>query len=126
MKQLQYALCVAKKVNNSYTVVWTSKRDYNSVNDFSWVDEYQVGAIQSFEDGESLLKKTTTTPKKIAFGQTVIRGTDGLLKDASGQPSGASFTVDNQGGLVHLMVNQKIGEKFQTVWADPIGVINGP
>ncbi|KZV84471.1 hypothetical protein EXIGLDRAFT_776506 [Exidia glandulosa HHB12029] len=125
MKRMKYALCVAKKVNSCYSVVWTSTRDYNYENEYSWTDDYQVGAVQGFEAGQDLIKLPATKKQHISFGQTVVREPNGVLKAATGAPNGESFIVANMGGETHIVVDQMIGANFQTTWVDPDGTING-
>lgn len=42
LKDSGYFLCLAKKVNNNYTVVWSGLNDYLELNTFQWQESYQV------------------------------------------------------------------------------------
>ncbi|KZV84473.1 hypothetical protein EXIGLDRAFT_700424 [Exidia glandulosa HHB12029] len=125
MKDMEVNLCVAKKVNDSYTVVFNSKdRDYDFQNEFKWSDQYKVGAIAKFDAGESLLTVAASRKVPIAFGQTVVRNENGTLENAAGpiDTKKSSFAVDNRGGMTSVVVDQLIGTTHKTIWADPKGM----
>ncbi|KZV94462.1 hypothetical protein EXIGLDRAFT_823647 [Exidia glandulosa HHB12029] len=116
MKEMNFKLCVAKKVNGKFTVVWASKKH--------WEDAYEIGTIEKFAPGE-LLQQARAKTQPIAFGQTVVRKKDGTLSEATGQPHGASFELVNEGAKTFVVLDQQIGNEFSTIWADPDGMVNG-
>lgn len=48
LKGSQYNLCVAKKVNGVYNVVWSGQQDYLENNEFQWQESYQVLGTNTF------------------------------------------------------------------------------
>ncbi|KZV94437.1 hypothetical protein EXIGLDRAFT_834969 [Exidia glandulosa HHB12029] len=126
LKQAVYSLCIAKKVNSSYSVVWTAMQDYEFYNEFRWEDSYKLGTIQMFEDGKNLVKMAAGKKQPVTFGQTVVRDHKGILNVATGAPSGKpSFTLQNEGGPTFPIVDQLFNNEFKTSWSASLGMIYG-
>ncbi|KZV94460.1 hypothetical protein EXIGLDRAFT_767103 [Exidia glandulosa HHB12029] len=126
LKRLGLALCIAKNVNESYSVAWTAKQDYEFSNEFSWEDSYKLGTVQKFEVGKNLLKMVAAEKQPVTFGQTIIRDNRGNLGEATGRPSSAdSFTFENRGDMTFPVIDQLINGEFQPAWADPYGMVTG-
>ncbi|KAK7033904.1 hypothetical protein VNI00_012528 [Paramarasmius palmivorus] len=100
MKRLNYNLCIAKKVNGVYTVVWQGDQQYLVDNTFEWTENYQVFGTNTFE-------KPT---QDILYGQKSILNSAGVVEGAIGTPNTSGiFRVDNNYGLIHIGVNGKMG-----------------
>ncbi|KAJ6568851.1 hypothetical protein B0H19DRAFT_938570 [Mycena capillaripes] len=115
LKTAGYQLCISKKVNNDYCVVWQGSA-FNAVNTFQWVEQYQVFASNTFENGA--LVQATSAPVAIAFGQTAILDNTGTMQSATGPVTGGSFSVDNEYQPVNFGVNQQINGKFLPIYVD--------
>jgi hypothetical protein len=103
LKQNGYSLCFAKKVNDSYTVVWQSSTQYLSDNTFSWHPSYQLFGTNTFQG--SVVVKATTKIQSCDLGQICVLDSNGLLQPASDGGKATVLTFDNEFGLIHPGVN---------------------
>jgi len=128
------SLCIAKKVNGTYNVIFQgaspvpkpNQQLLVSNNTFQWVDEYQVFLTNSFGNGVFIHASTNTVP--IKFGE-IVDFDKGILQDAVGADtttwdaaSGATTTFAVDGGPVncHTAVQQSTGGgAFSTIFVDP-------
>jgi len=128
------SLCIAKKVNGSYNVIFQGaspvpKPDQKLLvtnNTFEWEDDYQVFLTTSFGNGVFIHASTNTVP--IKFGE-LVQFEKGVLQDAVGadtstwdSQSGATSTFAVDGGPVqfHTAVQQSTGGgSFSTIYVDP-------
>ncbi|TFK35756.1 hypothetical protein BDQ12DRAFT_668379 [Crucibulum laeve] len=123
LKEGGFNLCVAKKANGAYTVVWSGKSDYLHENTFSWEEDYQVFGLNKFKLGA--LVKAETNEVDIAFGQTCTLDSAGVMSPATGPTDDSGvFTVKNEFGKICLGVNQKLNGTFLPVFVSPT-VISG-
>jgi hypothetical protein len=105
-----YYLCIAKKVNEKYNVVWSGQRDFLAANIYQWKENYQVFGIQSFKQGD--IVKPVTAEQDIAFGQTCVF-VDGTSKPAQGTPDDSGkFSVVNECAVLGVGVNCDLGLLF--------------
>ena len=122
LKASHYRLCVAKMVNQMYTVVWSGD-DFLQNNTFQWTEEYEVFGQENFTVGA--LVQASTDPQHIKYGQTCELNADGDLKPATGAPDkSGSFTVKNEFGAIHAGVNGRLGGKFSPIFVSP-NVVSG-
>ena len=104
LKQNQYSLCFAKKVGDTFNVVWSSSNEYLTTNQFSWQPQYQLFGTNTFNT--TITVKATTNIVAIGLGETSVLDADGFLESPkTGGPS-TSITMDNQYGSIHPGVNQ--------------------
>jgi hypothetical protein len=117
MKDLGYNLCIAKKVNENYTVVWTGDQAYLQNNLFEWQESYQVFGSNTFESGA--LVSVSTNVADIDFNQTSILTKEGVMDAATGTVAPGPFFVNNQFGLIHIGVNGLLGDAFLPIYVSP-------
>lgn len=105
LKNNKYVLCFAKKVGDTYNVVWSSSSEYLSSNSFSWQPQYQLFGTNTFSD--SVQVAATTNSQPIRLGQACILDSIGYLGDAS-EIDGVSgeLTMINNYGNIHPGVSQ--------------------
>ncbi|EIW62564.1 uncharacterized protein TRAVEDRAFT_68950 [Trametes versicolor FP-101664 SS1] len=97
-----YKLCIAKKVNNQYTVVWQGS-NILPFNQFTWSAKYQV------------------------FGQTATLDKYGVMHPATGTvDQSGKFTVENQFGLINLGVNSYVNGTYSPSYVSANPVVAGP
>ncbi|TFK33674.1 hypothetical protein BDQ12DRAFT_766366 [Crucibulum laeve] len=118
LKSGGFNLCVAKKVNGAYTVVWSGKNDYLHKNTFAWEEDYQVFGSNQFKVGA--LVQAETNEEDIAYGQTSVLDSAGVMKPASGPiDKSGKFYVQNEFGKICLGVNQKLNGTFLPIFVSP-------
>ncbi|TFK33531.1 hypothetical protein BDQ12DRAFT_670156 [Crucibulum laeve] len=123
LKASGFNLCVAKKVNGAYTVVWSGKDDYLHKNTFNWNEDYQVFGQNNFQVGA--LVEADTNEVNIAYGQTSTLDKAGLMGPATGPIDHSGiFTVINKFGKICLGVNQKLNGTFLPIFVSPT-VVSG-
>ncbi|MGZ3148276.1 hypothetical protein ACVDFE_41115 [Lentzea chajnantorensis] len=99
LKDNNYNLCFAKKVNGTYNVVWQSADRYLSKNTFSWQPLYRLFGSNSFQGDVAV--SVSTNDVAIGLGDKSVLDEDGLLHDAvTGGPS-TGITLVNQYGKIH-------------------------
>jgi hypothetical protein len=99
LKEAQYSLCIAGKVNDSYDVAWWASGQFLTENTFSWPSQYQIFGANVFEVGAQTEIATSITD--IALGETSVLDQEGVVGPArTGGPSN-SITLVNQYGPVH-------------------------
>ncbi|THG96720.1 hypothetical protein EW026_g5164 [Hermanssonia centrifuga] len=122
-----YRLCIAKRVNNKYTVVWWSGGVSTARNTFAWDAEFQVFGALRFQQG--LRVRPDTNAQEIKFGQTVVLDVHGDMQPATG-PSDKSgvFQVQNDHDRICIGVNAKLGEAWSPIYLSQepfaIGVVS--
>lgn len=99
LKNNQYQLCFAKKVNNSYNVVWQSAADYLSENTFSWQPLYELFGSNDFKGDVTVHVSTNKVP--IGLGDEATLDTSGVLGDASSGGPATGITLVNDYGPIH-------------------------
>jgi len=119
-----YNLCIAKKVNGTYNVVWQGGT-FEEKNVFSWVESYQTFATQTYAQG--LLVSASCIPENIQAGETCILDTNGDMDSATGTPvvSPSTFFVQNDFGSIHIGVNQLVAGTWAPVFVSP-EIVKGP
>ncbi|KAJ7917757.1 hypothetical protein B0H13DRAFT_2322109 [Mycena leptocephala] len=122
LKGAGYQLCISKKVNGDYCVVWQGVT-FNAGNTFQWVEQYQVFAADTFDSGA--LVQATSEAVGISFGQTAILDSTGTMLPATGPVTGGSFTVENDYQPVNIGVNQKINATFLPIYVDKTVTVLG-
>ncbi|TFK35786.1 hypothetical protein BDQ12DRAFT_759165 [Crucibulum laeve] len=115
LKSGGFNLCVAKKINRVYTVVWSGKSDYLHKNIFSWDEDYQVFGLNEFKVGA--LVQAQTNEVDIAYGQTCVLNSVGVMEHATGPvDKSGEFYVQSEYGKICLGVNQKLNENFLPIF----------
>ncbi|MCQ8783883.1 hypothetical protein [Mangrovibrevibacter kandeliae] len=99
LKQAKYQLCFAKKVNDTYSVVWQSASDYLVSNTFSWVPAYKMFATNNFQAGVKVSVQTQIVP--IGLGQQATLDADGNLGSAVDGGTPNSLTLNNKYKPIH-------------------------
>jgi len=122
LKNSGYNLCIAKKVNGVYNVVW-SGTTFLQNNFFQWVEDYQVFGQLTFTPGA--LVRAQTLDQDIQFGQTCVLEADGVMDSATGPiDNSGTFHVINDFGPIHVGVNGSIGGKFLPIYVTP-AIVSG-
>lgn len=104
LKQSGYVLCVAKKVNDSYTVIWQGIEQLLAKNTLQWQPKYQLFGSNSFSSG--ILVSASTDTQEIQGGQACLLTVDGALESATGSvDSSKPFMMENEYGSIHPGVN---------------------
>ncbi|KAH9851378.1 hypothetical protein C2E23DRAFT_732983 [Lenzites betulinus] len=99
-----YKLCIAKKVNGVYTVIWQGSNVLAN-NQFSWSSKFQV----------------------IASGQSVTLDNYGIMNAAHGtSDESGKFTVQNNYGLINLGVNSYVNGVYAPSYVSEHPVVSGP
>jgi hypothetical protein len=103
LKHDKYKICFAKKVANTYDVVWQSYDKFLAGNTFSWIPMYQLFATNTFSGGVQV--RADTDPVSITLGEQATLDDAGALGPAvSGGPTD-SITLKNNYGLIHPGLN---------------------
>lgn len=104
LKKAKYALCFAKKVNDTYNVIWRSTKKYLNKNTFSWEPEYKVFGTNTYETS---IKVTADTEfARAELGQQCTLDADGNMHDAISGKNPQSVTVINEFGPIHFGISQ--------------------
>ncbi|KAJ7690172.1 hypothetical protein B0H14DRAFT_3532408 [Mycena olivaceomarginata] len=101
-----YQLCISKKVNNDYCVVWQVLS--KPISFLGWVEQYQVFASNTFKTGG--LVQASSAPVELP--------SHGTMQPATGPVTGGSFTVDNEYQPVNFGVSQEVNGKFLPIYVD--------
>ena len=108
LKESGYNLCIAKKVNDVYNVVW-SGASFLQFNTFCWVEKFQVFAQATRKQGDII--KSETEDEDIQYGQTCLLDKDGVMNTATGTvDQSGTFYVDNEFGSIHIGVCESFGD----------------
>ncbi|KAI5806435.1 hypothetical protein DFH27DRAFT_548024 [Peziza echinospora] len=125
------SLCLAKKVNGIYNVIYQHASPRPKVGDvklahsntFQWEDKYQVFFTSAF--GEGALIRADTTRRDIKFGQlATFEGNDlqpaiKVSKDIIAN-SDSTFAVKNAPTKFHVVVAASTGGgSYSTIYVDP-------
>lgn len=93
LKHDKYKICFAKKVANTYDVVWQSYDKFLAGNTFSWIPMYQLFATNTFSGGVQV--RADADPVSITLGEQATLDDAGALGPAvSGGPTD-SITLKN-------------------------------
>lgn len=104
LKTNQYKLCFAKKVNNTYTVVWQAVSDYLHVNPFGWIPLYELFGTNTVSNGGVVVVENTNI-MTIGLGEQATLDAKGNLGPAVTGGPAASITLINQYGPIHPGLN---------------------
>ncbi len=105
MKNNQYSLCFAKKVGDTFNVVWQSTFKYLKNNSFLWVPTYQLFGTNKFENDVTVIVKTDQI--NIGLGEQSTLSENGSLGPAStGGPPTAITMNNNYAEPIHPGLNQ--------------------
>lgn len=108
LKKGKYNLCFAKKVGDSFNVIWHSMNptQYLQSNTISWDEEYQIFACQGFQAGVIVNEETNVVP--IELGQQVTLDEEGYLNPAVNGGTPNALTFINTFAPIHPAVNQVV------------------
>ncbi|KAJ7752632.1 hypothetical protein B0H16DRAFT_1243015, partial [Mycena metata] len=119
-----YKLCISKKVNNGYSVVWAGS-GFGVQNTFRWEEEYQLFAQTTFKEGALVEAKTNVVD--MVYGQHATITNNGRINTQPIQiPEGATFYIDNQYMPCYIGLNQKLNGVFAPAFLDQYLNIFGP
>jgi len=104
LKAGQYNLCFAKKVNDTYNVVWESASEYLPTNMFSWTPAYQLFGTNTFQSDVTVVVSTNAV--NIGLGQQSTLDAAGVLGPPSTGGPSTGITMNNQFGAIHPGVSQ--------------------
>ncbi len=104
LKDNDYLLCFAKKVNNTFDVVWQSYRNYLYSNTFQWTPVYQLFGSNQFMGNVTV--NVSTNSVNIGLGQQATLDAAGVLGAASTGGPTTGITMVNDYGAIHPGLNQ--------------------
>lgn len=104
LKDNQYRMCFAKKVNDTFDVVWQSYQEYLDNNSFLWTPVYQLFGSNEFKGNVTVKVQTNTV--NIELGQQATLNKEGVLGAASTGGSSTGITMVNDYGDIHPGLNQ--------------------
>ena len=122
LKDNGYYLCFAKKVNDTFDVVWQSYQDYLGNNTFQWTSAYQLFGSILFESQAAV--RVSTNAVDIGLGQQATLDKVGNLGAASpGGPTNAITMVNNYGrifpGLIQLSTDLEGRQEATPIYVAP-------
>ncbi|TFK34284.1 hypothetical protein BDQ12DRAFT_727062 [Crucibulum laeve] len=122
LKEGGYNLCIAKKVNGAYSVIWSGDQNFAPSNTFEWVDEYQVFGVDSFKVGA--LVKAATNSEDIQPGQSCVLDQNGVMGVATGSAhSTGRFSVLNEYSAISIGVSAKLFGETRPVFVTPTSTV---
>ncbi|WP_255515530.1 hypothetical protein [Flavobacterium sp. ZT3R18] len=104
LKDAHYMLCFAKKVGDTYNVVWQAYAEYLGNNEFSWTPQYQLFGTNTFKDAVTV--KGSTNIVSIGLGEQSTLNTAGVLSAPVSGGSDIAINMVNNYGNIHPGVNQ--------------------
>ena len=104
LKGNDYRLCFAKKVNDTFDVVWQSYQDYLQYNSFLWTPVYQLFGSNEFQSNVTVRVQTNTV--NIGLGEQSTLDSAGILGPASTGGPTTGITMVNDYGPIHPGLNQ--------------------
>ncbi len=104
LKDNHYRLCFAKKVNNTFDVVWQSYTEYLDNNSFLWTPVYQIFGSNEFAG--DVLVKVQTNEVNIDLNQQATLDKEGVIGPASTGGTTTGITLINNYGPIHPGLNQ--------------------
>ncbi|KAH9851339.1 hypothetical protein C2E23DRAFT_886528 [Lenzites betulinus] len=119
-----YKLCIARKVNSTYDVVWQAISPL-AKNQFKWTsDTYRVFGAEPYRDGAPV--RILTQQVDIRPGQTAIMDKLGLMNPPTGPPDNSNtFRVQNSYGVTNIAMSSYVNESYAPVFIFPTDVIPG-
>lgn len=99
-------MCFAKKVGETFNVVWQSSNDYLMLNSFTWTPLYQLFGTNTFKGGVTV--KASTLNQKCGLGQTCTLDKNGKLGSAVDGGTNTALHLTNEYGPIHSGVNQMV------------------
>ena len=122
LKAANYMMCFARKVNDTYDVVWQAYGDYFTINPFTWLPTYQLFATNSFNAGAVVNVETNTVD--IGLGQQATLDSAGVIGPAAnGGPSDSITLVNNYGpvcpGLIGVATGPDGIQQQQPMFVEP-------
>lgn len=99
LKNGKYKLCLAKKVDDFFTVVWQAYDSYLISNTFSWTPQYQLFCSIFFEPG--LKVKVSTNSVTIDPGEKSTLSSIGILSHPATGGATLSINLDNNYGSIY-------------------------
>ncbi|KAI0373558.1 hypothetical protein BV20DRAFT_937644 [Pilatotrama ljubarskyi] len=120
-----YKLCLAKRVNDTFNVIWKSGVFLN-VNNFYWDPEYRVFGTKT-SNGEGAIVQADREPVEIRPGQIAVLDPDGYMHAAVGAAHAdpGVFYVENQSKGIRVGVQQRLNGSYATVYVAPEEPVNG-
>ncbi|PSS06824.1 hypothetical protein PHLCEN_2v3543 [Hermanssonia centrifuga] len=123
LKDGDYRLCIAKRVNDKYDVVWSGGSFFAS-NSFAWDAEFQVFGALKFQGGFQV--QSNTNFEELKFGQTVVLDHYGVMESATGPTNGPGvFHVQNNYGAMCIGVNAKLGGAWSPIYLSQTPFVSG-
>ncbi|KAL1945652.1 hypothetical protein VTO73DRAFT_1654 [Trametes versicolor] len=124
LKAAGYKLCLAKKVNGTFNVIWQGG-NFLYRNTFTWSSKYQVFGADDYANGA--LVQASTEVVAIQFGQTATLDANGSMHPAGGTPnSSGTFRVSNQYGAINIGVNGFLNGVYAPIYVSPTPFVSGP
>ncbi|KAJ7037245.1 hypothetical protein C8F04DRAFT_1093048 [Mycena alexandri] len=102
LKKAKYNLCLARKVNEDYSVVWSASLDYLENTSFTWTNN-NFHLFARTESGG------TTEPQVVSFGEQCLFDASGVMHPATGtcDPT-RNLSVKNKCGAAYFGVSAPI------------------
>ncbi|KIK52899.1 hypothetical protein GYMLUDRAFT_265291 [Collybiopsis luxurians FD-317 M1] len=116
-----YTLCIARKVNDQYNVVWKSIKDLKlEDNRFEWANKYQVFASNTFKAGA--LVEAVSNDEPIQYGQECVLDEDKVMELAKADPARPpdTFKVTNKNGAIPFGISADVGGEYHAIYVSPM------
>ncbi len=104
LKDAEYKLCFAKKVEDTFNVVWQSYDLYLVTNEFSWTPMYQLFGTNTFQDEVTV--QVSTNLVSIGLGEQSVLNSAGILQPPTTGGPETAITMINEYGSIHPGLNQ--------------------
>ncbi|KAI0633822.1 hypothetical protein C8Q77DRAFT_1117258 [Trametes polyzona] len=118
-----FRLCLAKKVNNTFNVVWQGGNFlYNNL--FTWNSQYQVFGSNHYNEGT--LVQASTEVVNIQPGLTATLDSSGVMHLPGGAPDqSGTFYVNNRYGEISIGVNENLNGTYSSIFVTPTPLLSG-
>ncbi|WP_298513149.1 hypothetical protein [uncultured Kordia sp.] len=104
LKDAKYNLCFAKKLNDSFNVVWQSYDNFLNTNHFSYEPNYELFCSNTFEENELVVVSTNIQPCDLGNYCTLTEA--GVLDPQTSGGINNSLTLKNDYDTIHSGVQQ--------------------
>ncbi|KIK52898.1 hypothetical protein GYMLUDRAFT_265290 [Collybiopsis luxurians FD-317 M1] len=128
LRENSYTLCIAKKVRDQlgdkYNVVWKGIEEPMQANRFTWTEEYQVFASNTFKVRDLVEAKSNEV--SIAYKQECLFDDTGSMQHAKADPKpvDGTFKITNQFGAIPFAISSEMNGEYNPNYISPV-IIKG-
>ncbi|KIK52884.1 hypothetical protein GYMLUDRAFT_250863 [Collybiopsis luxurians FD-317 M1] len=119
LKKSGYHLCLARKVGDTYNVIWKGDKQFLMSNEFQWTQRYRVFASKAFEEGT--LVRAASNEEDIEYKQECLFDEYGVMQSARDDPEGKEGTFDivNKYGIINFAVSAEVNGEYSVIYNTP-------